>query len=198
MLQHYSHKLDRFYELTTEEQKHCLDSILKIANSNPEEFTKHVQQISLNPENHLPHIYEALSDDLEKWSTFFLNEYERLVEIAKRSDNPNEALNHLKEFLFINPDEFKHREELLVLLKRDLKNQHSTFRYYAVTLLSHFITSKDFHLINLLKESLKDDDWKVRYWTYMELKDLVALETHEEISLLDKVRVRFFDTLKFK
>ena len=46
-------------------------------------------------------IYEALSKNPKKWSSFFKEEYERAFEAAKISENAIEILESLEEISFV-------------------------------------------------------------------------------------------------
>ena len=193
-----SNKLETFYDLSETEQQNTLESVLAIANSDPEKFMQGIYKEEFNNLNFLPIIYEALSKDLNNWADFFLAEINRLFETARKSITPKKILNHLNEFAYIDPKRFKHRDKIIDILKKELENDHPTFRYYAISLLPDFVEENDYQTIKKIKSLLTDPNWKIRYWTHLALQDLNKLENHEKLSLTDRIKVKLMDTMKFE
>lgn len=192
-------KLEMFYDLQEHEQQETLRSILNIANDNPEKFRHAIQNEKFDRLNNLPIIYEALSKDLDNWADFFITEIERLFESAKQSNTPYNILNHLEEFAYIDPNKFKHRDKIVEILIAQLDNVNPTFRYYALDLLTDFVKDDDIPTINIVRKHLNDENWRIRYWTYLNLKDIGALdERHDKLSWTDTLRSKFLDNLKFQ
>ncbi|MCH6233649.1 hypothetical protein [Cognataquiflexum rubidum] len=192
-------KLEKFYDLNDHEKQETLISILNLANDNPEKFIKAIQNEKFNRLNNLPIIYEALSKDLDNWADFFITEIERLFETAKQSNTPYSILNHLQEFTFIDPDKFKHRDRIVEILATQLDNENSTFRFCALDLLPDFVKDDDMLTINKMKKLLKDENWRIRYWTYLNLKDIGVLdEQNDKLSWTDRLRSKFLNNLKFQ
>lgn len=192
-----TNKLEMFYRLSEHEQQETLTTILIIANSNPEQFIQAIQNETFDRLNHLPIIYEALAQDLDKWSDFFLNELNRLLETARKSKLPYKILNNLEEFAYIYPNKFKHRDKFVSILNEELENEHPTFRYYAVDLLTDFVKDDDTQTLNKMRQRLSDSNWRIRYWTYMNLHDLGQLNKHDTLSWTDRIKSKWLDTLKF-
>ena len=185
--------LDNFYELSEFKAEQALTSILELANAQPMEFTNILRD--LKPDD-ISIIYEALGNDLDNWNEFFLEELKRIIETAKKADNPNTILSYLDEFIFIEPGQFKYRKELISILKKELSNRHPTFRYYAITVIADFIEDGDFLTIKLLEKHLIDTDWRIRYWTYVVLKEIKKSNNYK-LSFIDKIRSKIFDPFKF-
>ncbi len=186
-----------FDNLTVEQQTESLTTILEIANADPTKLQEAVKNEEFNEENHLPILYEALSKDMDRWADFFLIEIKRILDNAKRSKTPKKILNLLDEFAFINPDNFKHREEFVEILKKELDHENPIFRYYAISLLPDFVKESDYNAINKLKQTLRDPNWRIRYWAYLALCDLNKID-RQELSVFDSFRSKFLDTLKFE
>jgi len=193
-----SYQFEKFYELNSEEKQGLLDSILKLANDNPDLFIKVLRRSDFNWMNNLPIYYEALSMDLERWSDFFIDEAKRLFRIAETSDEPKKILTHLDEFSFIDADKFRYRDEFSDLLLNNIDHKNATFRYYSICLLPDFIRGDDVEAFIKLKMYLTDKNWRIRYHTYSVLKDLNKLASNEKLYWLDSVRARFLDPYKFK
>tara|TARA_R110001583_G_scaffold16041_1_gene65102 strand:- start:60 stop:656 length:597 start_codon:yes stop_codon:yes gene_type:complete len=193
-----ANKLESFYDLSKSEQEDTLISVLKIANSDPINFKEIIIQEEFNGLNNLPVFYEALTKDLQNWDDFFLTEINRLFETARKSKTPSKILSHLDELSYIDPNKFKHRDEFIRILKKELNNDHPTFRYYAISLIPDFIEKDDFQTIKELRKHLTDSDWKIRYWTHLALQDIDELKKYDKLSLYDRIRVELMDTLNFK
>ncbi len=198
MIHEIANKLDSFYDLSKSEQETTLKSILTIANSDPIKFKEIIRQEEFNELNNLPIFYEALTKDLPNWDDFFLSEINRLFETARKSKTPNKILNHIDELSFIDSNEFKYRDEYIRILKKELNNDHPTFRYYAISLIPDFIKKDDFQTIKELRKHLADSDWKIRYWTHLALQDINELKNDDKLSLSDRIRAKLLDTLNFK
>jgi len=190
--------LDSFYDKTEIEKQKILAKILDYANSAPNEFITVVQSEGFNEPNHLPIFYEALSKDLTKWADFFLSEINRLFEIAKTGSEPNKVLTYLNELSFIKPQNFKHRDMFVKILRQELDTHIPIFRYYAINLLTDFVRKDDYSTINKVREYLKDFNWRIRYVSFLFLKDLEKLESYEKLSWTDKLRVNFMNPTKFE
>jgi len=190
-------RLDDYYSLDETEQENILSDIIKIANQDRGKFIAAIQNIHPQDEDHLPVVYEALARDVHNWGSFFIEEAKRILALARQSDKPYQILNILDEFIFIEPEAFRERDQLVDLLKQELENEHPTFRYFAVSLLPDFIREDDKATRELLKERLHDKDWRVRYWAYHNLKDLHDLPSDVKRSLLDQIRSKTSNPLKF-
>lgn len=190
--------LEAFADKNIQEQQAMLSAILRKANSDPEKFRQEMIRGGFNKPDQLRIIYEALSKDPETWSHFFLEETERILNAARKSETPEKILKLLTEFSFINPDHFFYREKLVEILNNELDNKVPVFRYYAISMLHDFVESNDYDTIARMKQLLKDPEWRIRYWTFFILKDLNLLDNLEKLSLTDRIKARLSDTLNFK
>ena len=185
--------LDEFYDLSEQEEEKILATILKMANSQPEEFIKIMRELEAIDYSIL---HEALAEDMENWSDFFLDELKRILKSAKETSHPVKTLVYLDEFINIDPEEFKHRDELINILRKELKNEHPAFRYWAINLITDFMKEGDYMTIKSLEKHLVDPDWRVRYWTYMILNEIKKPNKYK-LSFIDKIRSKIFDPFKF-
>jgi len=190
-------QLDVFYELEEQEQEAVLAEVLLVANSDKEAFAKEIQQADFDEVIHLPIFYEAMSRDMGNWADFFLSEFKRVLSIAKSSQTPADVLCHLDEFVFILFEDFKYRNEFAKILKQELSNSIPVFRYYALSLLPEFADENDYEMISQFRAMLHDQNWKIRYWAYLSLRDLDHLESGDKLSFLDKFKAKYFNPLKF-
>jgi hypothetical protein len=189
--------LGQYYQLPVDQQESIRKKILKIANSNPEKFKASVRSIDVETDDHLPVIYEALAPDTKRWGSFFIEEARRIIESASHTDKPYHILCLLDEFFYLDKDQFAERPLLIELLKKELENEHPTFRYFAVNLLPEFVEVDDKETIRLLQERLSDHDWRVRYWTHKNLQDMGHLPDGHKISFHDRFLSKMSNTMKF-
>tara|TARA_R110001592_G_scaffold55579_1_gene169709 strand:- start:254 stop:850 length:597 start_codon:yes stop_codon:yes gene_type:complete len=190
--------LNSFYTLTEDKQEQTLNEILAMANSNKENFIEMLHAQKFNGLNNLPIFYEALSNDLVNWASFFILEAKRLLHVAHKSEKPSTVLNHFSEFSFINPDHFVYRDELIEILLEELNDQQASIRYFSLETILDFINKNDKKAILRLGTLLNDSNWRIRYWAYLGLKELDSLPEGRKMAIFDKMRVRLLDPYKFK
>ncbi len=198
MTEELTTKIDSFYDQPEEKKQDTLKSVLAFANANPKEFQEIIYKEEFNEMNRLPIFYEALSEDPDSWSDFFLKELNRLLETARKSTNPSIILNYLKEFSFIDAESFKYRKEFIQILKKELENPHPTFRYYAIEGIADFMDKNDYALIDHLKRHLVDPNWRVRYWAQLIVADLTKGENPPKLSFSDRLRAVFMNPFGFE
>jgi hypothetical protein len=192
-------KFDEFYELNKPEQESFLAELLSTANNNPERFKEFVRAAPFDPiTSPIPVVYESLSKDLSNWGDFFIEEAERIVNLAENATEPKLYLSYLNEFSFIDADNFDQRNRLVELALGISNNKKAIFRYYSLTLLADFYLDKamDEHKSQLI-QFLDDEDWIVRYWAYQSTKELNILPDGRTLKLTDIIRSRLFNTIKY-
>jgi hypothetical protein len=184
-------RLDHYYSLSDEDRDETLGDILAIANGSPEKFKQMIVDERVVDHDNLGIIYTALATDLLRWSGFLVEEVKRLLALAAQSKKPNEVLECLEEFSFMQVEKFTHRDALVDILRKELDNTHPSFRFWAVNLLGDFIRPDDEFTITKLRSLLKDPDWRIRYWTNLAVSDLGKLQEHENFTFWEKVRGKF-------
>jgi len=185
--------LDEFYDLSEEEEEKAFAKILEMANEQPEELKQIVTELE---QDSVSFVFEALAKDMENWNDFFLDEAKRIVEKAKKSNKPSQILTYLGEFIFIEPEEFKHCNELVNYMKKELDNESPVFRYWAVSIIADFMDEGDYITTKLLEKRLSDTNWRIRYWVYVLLKEQKEKGKYK-LSFLDKIRAKILDPYTF-
>ncbi|RLD86524.1 MAG: hypothetical protein DRJ07_00550 [Bacteroidetes bacterium] len=185
--------LDEFYDLSEAGEENALAKILKISNKNPSEISDIVKELKTDD---ISIVYEALAADMKNWSDFFLNEAKRIIELAKKSDIPADVLVYLDEFINIDPEEFKYSDELVDMMKKELKNEHPAFRYWAMSMIADFRKEGDILSTKLFENHLTDPDWRLRYWAYIYLNEIRETGKYK-LSLMDKIRSKILKPYKF-
>jgi DNA-directed RNA polymerase subunit F len=185
--------IDKLFDLPEDKEKKTLNEILRMANEQPDELKQIVKELE---QDEISFVYEALALDMDNWSDFFLDEAKRILEKAKQSYEPERVLRYLDEFIFIEPNEFKHSKELVDLMKAELDHENPAFRYWALSIISDFMEEGDYITSKLIEKRLSDTDWRIRYWTYTLLKEKKEKAKYK-LSLIDKIRAKILDPYTF-
>ncbi|MEZ4921408.1 MAG: hypothetical protein R2792_20100 [Saprospiraceae bacterium] len=134
-------------------------------------------------------LYEALSDNPQKWSQFFKEEYQRAFEAAAQADNPFEILECLDEINFVDAQQLESRDEIIRLLEEYLDHEKAALRYKAVWYLGDWILEDNMEqygtLVQKIIGKLQDPNWKTRYITQLVLDDVNQLPKDYKPRFLD-------------
>jgi len=179
--------LDNYDELSEKEEKIAIMQIRKFAENESENFKKFLYGLERTDYGVL---INALSEDVEKWNNFFIEEIKRIFSEAENSENPAASIMFLDEFAFVELDKFTYPENLINFLKNYLKHKLPAFRYWALSLITDYVKISDRMTINTLEQLQKDPDWRIRYWTYIYLENINGKNTKYKLSLIDKIRAK--------
>lgn len=141
-------------------------------------------------------LIDALSSDTKKWSSLFFEEIKRIFTDADTSNNPAGTIMFLDEFVFLEPEDFLYRKELISFLKQYLTHNSAVFRYWALSLIADFIEISDDLSINLIENKLNDRDWRIRYWAYTYLTEIRG-EGRYKLSFTDRIKSKLRTPYKF-
>ena len=190
-------EFENYHDLSKAEQESFRNSLLETANQNPAGFISLVHQAPFGSDCPLPIIYQALANDLDQWGSFFVDEFQRLYQLARTAKNPKQYLCNLKEYYFIDPENFKEREALVQLAISELENEQPIFRHYAYNTLFEIDLENDHSMDHILQRGLYDPDWRIRYWTWSNCDAYEILPDRFNLSWLDKLKAYVFDVLKY-
>lgn len=185
--------IDELFDLPEEEEEKAFAEILRMAGEQPDELKEIVKELE---QDEISFVYEALALDMDNWSDFFLDEVKRILEKAKQSYEPERVLTYFDEFIFIEPEEFKHSDQLVALMKDELDNENPAFRYWSMSLIADFMEEGDYITTKLIEKRLLDTDWRVRYWAYVILKESREKGRYK-LSFLDKIRAKILNPYTF-
>jgi len=193
MLTEWLQKLDEGLDLDEEELIYA--QIRARAVADPPAFIREVEALPVEKGSSLEDVYEALSYEPEAWHSFYLNEFDRLLALARLSPDPGAVLAPLNAFYLLSLDDedsplqqalarkyFDHLDDKIALIRRK-----------CVILLGDFIGRKDFKVLNKLEQMAgSDNDWQVRYYA-LEAIEEASPERAKRVKLpfLVRLRVRF-------
>ncbi len=193
-------KLANFYDIESEtDREELLSELRKYADEKEEvELIEEIRQnFKLKTFSGISVIYEALSEQPEKWSQFFYEEYKRAFKLAENSENAFDVLECLEEVGFVDVEKMQHRKEIVELLFSYLSSPHDVLRYKSIWLIGDWISKEDVaenpSIVKQLQSLLIDKNWRIRYAANQELKELGKLPLNFKISFWDKLRVKYFN-----
>jgi hypothetical protein len=190
MLEHYLDKLAESVDIDEEEA--IQEELLRYAGENRDAFISEVRALPPEKMPDLSDIYETLSFDPIPWSTFYLEEIDRLLNLARTNQDPGKFLEPLGEFWLLSQDEdaLQLRQDLLGRFSENLDDKNVFIRRKCVVLVGDFVDRKDFKILKKLELLAQSDpDWRVRYLAYQALED-VHPERAERVKLPLWIRLR--------
>ncbi|MGB3717300.1 MAG: hypothetical protein WA996_22995 [Candidatus Promineifilaceae bacterium] len=190
MLRNYLNKIAE--SIDNDEDEAIQAELLRYASEDRDAFIAEVRAIPPEEMPYLSDIYEALSFDPVPWSGFYLDEVDRLLEQARRSQDPAEILEPLDAFWLLSLDEdaLQLRQDLLGRFSENLDDENIFIRRKCVVLVGDFVGRKDFKVLNKLELLVQSDpDWRVRYLAYQALED-VHPKRAERVKLPLWIRLR--------
>ena len=188
-----SEYLEQIDESTSWDEEEFLQTkILELANADPKAFIREVRAIPADDLVWLSDVYEALSYDVEHWENFFVEEVDRLLQLARDSDQPSDVLFPLNAYFQLSLDDEidQLQERLRKKFYDNVEDENVFIRRKCVVLLGDFIGRKSFKALNKLERLANSDpDWRVRYLAYEALVEAVP-ERKKRVKLPRWIRIR--------
>ena len=184
-------QIDSFWDVGEDDKKNVLSDILKYANSNQQKFKNEINQIKFDKElMALPIISEALSKDTENWGQFYIDLLDDILETAKQSSKPNDILNSLQEFSYIENDSRPFVQKIVDRLYNELDSENLNVKLASIWTLPNYLdnnsTRNKSSIIDKLQQQLSDKNWKVRVVAFKSLGFENLLSDGHKLSLKDK------------
>ena len=151
------------------------DEILLYASENREEFINQIHKLPPEQFYHLSDIYETLADQPKSWAEFFLDEVDRLLDLARLSSDPELIVEPLDAFWLLTQDEeaLDLKRDLLNRFSDNLDDDNAIIRRKCVVLTGDLVSKNDFRELDKLEVMVeKDPDWRVRYLAYQALEEV--------------------------
>ena len=154
-------QIDSFWEVGEDDKKNVLSDILKYANSNQQKFKNEINQIKFDKElMALPIISEALSKDTENWGQFYIDLLDDILETAKQSSKPNDILNSLQEFSYIENDSRPFVQNIVDKLYNELNSENLNVKLASIWTLPNYLDNNSIRnkssIIDKLQQQLYD------------------------------------------
>jgi hypothetical protein len=189
-LSEYLEQIDK--SATWEEEELLQTKILELANADPKAFIHEVKAIPADDLGWLYDVYEALSYDAEHWENFYVEEIDRLLQLARDSDQPSDVLFPLNAFFQLSLDDEidQLQERLRKKFYDNVEDENVFIRRKCVVLLGDFVDRKSFKALNKLEGLANSDpDWRVRYLAYEALVEADP-ERQKRVKLPRWIRIR--------
>ena len=185
-------QIDSFWDVGEDEKKKVLSAILNYANSNQQKFKSEINQVKFdNKLAPLPIVSEALSVDTENWGQFYVELLDDILEAAKQSNKPNDILNYLQEFAYIEKDSRPFVQKIVDRLYKELDSENLDIKLASIWTLPDYLDNSSIRnkssIIDKLRHQLNDQNWKVRVVAFKSLGFGNLLPDGHKLSLKDKL-----------
>ncbi|TCC96163.1 hypothetical protein EZ449_22450 [Pedobacter frigidisoli] len=190
-------QIDSFWDVGEYEKKMVLSEVLKYANSNQQKFKNEINQVKFdNDLMALPIISEALSMDTENWGQFYVDLLDDILETAKQSSKPNDILNNLQEFSYIENDSKPFVQKIVDRLYKEVDAENLNVKLASIWTLPNYLDNNSLRnkssIIDKLRQQLYNQNWKVRVVAFKSLGFENLLPDGYKLSLKDKLTKLFF------
>ena len=191
--------LQDIWHLSKQERNRLIQRIQAYAAASDE--TAFIQEVRttfpLQEDSGLADLYLALSEseDSERWSRFFIEEYQRAFELAQTHPNPGEVLECLDSIFFTASAEEQYMDEVIELIVAQLSSGKAVVRQYAIRMLGDWILKEDAarytHMVQQVFRMMRQDDhWRVRLEAADFLEGIGRLPLDYQPRLWDRLRQR--------
>jgi hypothetical protein len=193
----FGKRISDFWNIDEDEKKRLLKEILKHANSNRQLFTTEFNEIKFDNELMASSVVlEALSEDTENWGFFYVDFMHDIIETAKKSRKPDDILQHLVEFSYIENDKRPFVQELVNRLYQEIESENLAVKLAAIWTLPCYLGNSSIKnksvIIEKLRQQLYSDNWKVRVMAFKSLRIENLLPDGYKLSFKDKITKLLF------
>ena len=178
-------KFNDLFSLSEKELQKNLEDIRFQAKKHPSELKAYCESFTKFEETNLDSIYYALSEDTDMWKEFLANEFIRLFEIAKKSNDSKTIFKILDEILYDSEPSSASRK-VIDYLYQELSNNDDKIRLKALTFIDSWLDEEDFSKENIIIQKMqkmtKDNNWKIR-WCANDILSSYNIFTDDEITI---------------
>jgi len=196
-LNRFEKRIENFWTKDKDERNKLLNEILVYANSNQQTFKTEINQIKFDEDLMvLPVISKALSADTEIWGQFYVELLDDILEAARKSHNPNDFLEHLEDFSYIEDDNRPFVQQIVDRLYKELDSENLHIKLAAIWTLPNYLENNSIRnkssIIDKLRQYLHHENWKVRVVAFRSLGFGDLLPYGYNLSLNDKLKKLIF------
>ncbi|WP_404986415.1 hypothetical protein ACI513_04800 [Chryseobacterium sp. M5] len=178
-------KFNDLFSLSEKELQKNLEDIRFQAKKHPSELKAYCESFTKFEETNLDSIYYALSEDTDMWKEFLANEFIRLFEIAKKSNDSKTIFKILDEILYDSEPSSASRK-VIDYLYQELSDNDDKIRLKALTFIDSWLDEGDFSkgniIIQKMQKMTKDNNWKIR-WCANDILSSYNIFTDDEIAI---------------
>ncbi len=188
-------QIENYLDLEKDAEKQLFQEVYNQA-IQTEKVLKATRQLPFGIDSNREFFYEAISSNApEKWTDFLAEEIQLLFNAASAGDEGAiEDLGCMTYLLDFEGGERHFYENTAQFLLSKLNDKLPIIRKTAIESIVSCMDYGGFQLQTIdmmkLQAMLKDKDWNVRKWTYMELRDLNLLPSDYKMSFMDKLRMK--------
>lgn len=184
-----------FYDLEDNAQEDLLKELNKRASANKADFAKYIDSLDYELESYRSIFYEAIWTSPKGFEDWL---YDELVKLFEEAEQGNEgAIEDLSNVLYLcgiktSDKDFYKKSGAFLLPKLnspidEIREQTSEAIMDLADMEGRNLSSEE---IRAFKKMLTDSNFKIRIYTYSNLKELNLLSPGFELSFFDKVRAR--------
>lgn len=169
-----------------------LNEVLMYANANADTFTQEIAEIQFDRKlQPLPVVLEALASDTDNWGPFFLETMDMVFDRTKHSDRPQEIVDHLIEFVYIEKQQKPFVQQIVARLHQELFSDNITTKCAAISMLPNYLSNPVVDdkttIIKDIQSKLVNPIWRVRYTAYITLKKMKLLPKGFQLPVVDSI-----------
>lgn len=196
MFRDLSSKIDRFYELTELGKKELFDEIHRRASADKVRFTNYMRELKFGFDQDRAIFYETIWGRSEGFEDWIFDEQARLIEAAEAGDDG--AVSDMSNLMYLtqintNEKDFYRKSVDFILSK--LNSPVPEVREYCMEGIFDLVDMENRNFapeeIKALQKLLTDDIFKIRIYTYCNLKEEKLLPSGFQLSFFDRTRARF-------
>jgi len=189
--------MENFWDKNKHEREKLLNEILIYANATPLAFRNEIDQIKFDEDlMPLPVILQALSVDTENWGQFYVDLLDDILKVAKQSNNPNDFLEHLDDFSYIEDDTRPFVQQIVDRLYKELDSEILDIKLASIWTLPGYLENSSIKnkslILDKLRRHLYHENWKVRVVAFRSLDFSDLLPNGFKLPLKDKLKKLIF------
>ncbi|MFL9832877.1 hypothetical protein [Chryseobacterium terrae] len=178
-------KFNDLFSLPEKELQKNLEDTRLQAKNYPNELELYCESITEFEETNLDSIYYALSEDTDVWKEFLCNEFIRLFDIAKKS-NQSKTIYKILEEIFYDSEPSSASRKVIDYLYQELSNNDDKIRLKALICIDSWLDEADLTkgniIIQKIQKMTKDHNWKIR-WCANDILSSYNIFTDDEIAI---------------
>ncbi len=191
--------IDEYIYLDDQEHEELLNKILNYANNNQGSFVKDVISIPLDEDVIIVSmILEALIKDSKTWGDFIVEYLKLIISKIKQEESPKQFVYHIIDFEIITFDKSSLVQKTADILYEEIDTQIIEIKNAIILTLMSFIDHENIKnrqsIIDKIQQQLNYNDYKVRLFTYNELKRNSLLPKNYQLTFKDKLNKLLFGT----
>ncbi len=188
-------KVNNFYDLGENEQQVLLKEINNRGKKDKLEFKDFLSKVGYGLNSNLSIFWEAIWKSPKGWEEFIYDQLEKLINEAESGNK--DALEDISSLMYLTQLEEMSNEfynKSILLLENGLKSKYVNIRENCSEgiLDINDVGKKDLNVdtIKKLQKLLKDENFKLRIYTYSNLNELNLIPKEFKLKKMDVIRAK--------